>query len=326
MVPHIHAELSVTRIPIMDLSIIIVNWNSKEYLRKCIASIMGAASGINFEIVVIDSGSFDGSGEMLAKEYPAVIFIQSEENLGFARCNNFAASHSNGHVLLFLNPDTEIIGPALRALLEVMHSLPDAGAAGARLLNSDGTLQTSSVQPFPTILNMLVDANLLRRVFPNARLWGMTPKLAAADTPQRVDGISGACLMTHRLIFEQVGGFSEDYFMYYEDMDYCLKVYKAGWNNYFVPNAAVTHHGGKSSGEGRLSTVRMAESGWKFFLRQRGPHYARLFRVGLAAKALSRFFLLAVYMLIQPVSRQGRARMAFEKWACVLRWCLRLKY
>ncbi len=308
----------------MDLSIIIINWNSSQYLRACLQSIYLNTRGIDFEIIVLDNASFDGCAEMLAREFPNVCFIQSEKNLGFARGNNIAAFHSKGNVLLFLNPDTEIKGPALTVLLDSIHSLPNAGSVGARLLNSDGTIQTSCVQPFPTISNQLLDADLLRMVLPNARIWGMTPLLAAADTPQSVEALSGACLMTHKLVFEQLGGFSENYFMYYEDMDYCVKVSKSRRKNYFVPSVAVIHHGGKSSGDGysRFSTVTMAESAWRFFLNQRGPRYARLFRAGLAAKALSRLSLLTIHALIRSKNRQGRATVALRKWVHVLRWCL----
>jgi len=306
----------------MDLSIIIINWKSAQYLQQCLHSIYLNTRGIDFEIIVVDNASFDGCGEMLVREYPAVIFIQSEQNLGFARGNNLAVSYSGGDVLLFLNPDTEIHGPALTLLLEMIRSLPDAGAAGARLLNSDATVQDSCIQPFPTISNQLLDADLLRRSFPSARIWGMTSLLASARTPQVVEAVSGACLITHRRVFQQVGGFSEDYFMYYEDTDYCLKVSNAGWKNYFVPNAVITHYGGKSSGDSRFSAVMMAESAWRFFLKQRGLPYARLFRASLAAKALSRCSLLAVLALAKQKNRPGWTTARFRKWAYVLRWCV----
>lgn len=309
----------------MDLTIIIINWNSSQYLRACLQSIYSNTRGINFEIIVLDNASFDGCGEMLAREYPSVIFIQSEHNLGFARGNNLATCHSNGDALLFLNPDTEINGPALTSLLKAVHSLPDAGAVGARLLNSDGTIQTSCVQTFPTISNLLVDADLLRRALPNARIWGMTSLLAATDTPQSVEGISGACLMTPRLIFQQVGGFSEDYFMYYEDMDYCFKLSKAGLKNYFVPDAVVVHHGGKSSGGeySRFSSVTMAESCWTYLREHRGLSYAKLFQACLALKGASRFLLLALACAFTSSGPLNlRARAALRKWTYLLRWCL----
>jgi N-acetylglucosaminyl-diphospho-decaprenol L-rhamnosyltransferase len=296
----------------MDLSIIIINWNSVKYVRECLLSIYLHTKDAEFEVIVVDNASYDGCGEMLAGEFPSVKFIQSEENLGFARGNNLAAMHSSGDVLLFLNPDTEIHGPALTSLYESIRSLPKAGAVGARLLNGNGTVQTSCLQTFPTISNQLLDADLLRRLFPRASVWGMTPLFTDADTPRSIDGISGACLMTRRDIFRKVGGFSEDYFMYYEDMDYCLKVRNEGWNNYFVPSAVVTHYGGKSSGSenySRFSAEMMAESAWRFFRKQRGPRYAHLFRIALAVKALSRvYLLLSARMVTFSETRCGRIK------------------
>jgi GT2 family glycosyltransferase len=156
----------------------------------------------------------------------------------------------------------------------------------------------------------------------------MTSLLAAADTPQPVEAVSGACLMTHRLIFQQVGGFSEDYFMYYEDMDYCFKVSNAGRKNYFVPDAAVIHHGGKSSGSeafSPFSVTTMAESAWRFFRKQRGFRYAQLFRICLAAKAISRLCLLIpAHMVTSSGALNLRARAALRKWTYVLHWCLEI--
>lgn len=312
----------------MDLSIIIVNWNSAEYLRKCLRSIYSYTQGFEFEVIVVDNASFDGCEQMLANEFPAAHFIQSEQNLGFARGNNLGASHSSARVLLFLNPDTEIKSPALNVLLDSLAALPDAGAVGARLLNSDGSTQTSCLQTFPTITNQLLDADLLRKAFPNARIWGVAPLFTDGRRPRPTEGISGACLMTRRHLFDKVGGFTEDFFMYYEDMDYCLKIARAGWKNYFIPSATVIHHGGKSSGNthSRFSSQMMAESAWRFFLKHRGHRYASLFRIGLAAKAASRSCLLAMVCLLAGSEAGCRqATGAFNKWTHVLRWCLEPK-
>lgn len=307
----------------MDISVIIVNWNSKDFLRKCIRSLDEQTRGVSMEIVVLDSGSFDGCGEMLAREFPRVRFIQSDKNLGFARGNNQAAGSATGRFLVFLNPDTELRGPALNKLFEAAVSLPKAGVLGAHLLNSDGTVQTSCLQSFPTIANQMLDAEMFRKWFPRSRLWGMAALYAKASEPAEVEGISGACLMTPRPLFEQLGGFNEDYFMYYEDMDYCLKIQKAGWKNYYVPAAVIVHHGGKSSGGeySRFSSVMMAESGWRFFRTHRGAAQAGMFRACLAVKAIARTCVLGL-MRLPPVSEARRKwiKSAHGKWICVLRW------
>lgn len=307
----------------MDISVIIVNWNSKDFLRKCVRSLDEQTRGVSMEIVVVDSGSFDGCGEMLAREFPHVRFIQSDKNLGFARGNNVAAKQAAGRFLVFLNPDTEMRGPALNKLFEAAVSLSKVGALGGHLLNSDGTVQTSCLQSFPTIANQVLDAELFRKWFPCSRLWGMAALYANISEPAEVEGISGACLMTPRALFEQVGGFNEHYFMYYEDMDYCLKVQKAGWKNYYVPAAVIVHHGGKSSGgeHSKFSSVMMAESGWRFFWTQHGAGQAAVFRACLAVKAIARICVLGL-MRLAPASEARRKwiKSALGKWSCVLRW------
>ncbi len=309
----------------MDISVIIVNWNSADFTRKCIWSLDEHTRDVSMEIIVLDSGSFDGCGAMLAREFPSVRFIQSDKNLGFARGKNQAAKSAIGRFLVFLNPDTEVRGLALKKLFEAAVSLSKAGVLGAHLLNSDGTLQTSCLQSFPTIANQVLDAELLRKWFPRSRLWGMAPLHANASEPAEVEGVSGACLMTPRALFGQVGGFNEDYFMYYEDMDYCLKIHKAGWKNYYVPSAVIVHHGGKSSGgeHSKFSSVMMAESGWRFFRTQRGVVHAAVFRACLVAKAASRTCVLGLLSLA-PVSeaRRKRIKSALGKWSCVLRWAV----
>lgn len=201
----------------MDVSVIIVNWNSREDLKRCIASIRMHTRDIEYEIVVIDSGSNDGCDQMLRENYPDVRFVQSATNLGFARANNRAFEEATGENLLFLNPDTELTGPAITRLRSHLHSHPNAGIVGCRLLNSDGTLQSSCIQSIPTIWNQLLNSQFLRTRWPKSGLWGMAPLFQQGIAPREVEAISGACLMVRRHTFQQVNGFSEEYFMYAED-------------------------------------------------------------------------------------------------------------
>ena len=307
----------------MDLSIVIINWNSAGYLRNCLRSVYEHTQGIDMEIIVLDNASFDGSRELVEREFRQVRFIQSEQNLGFARGNNTAVRHASGHWLLFLNPDTELHGPAINRLLDAAKSLPRPGALGARLLNGDGTLQTSCVQVFPRITNHLLDADILRRWFPRARLWGAAALYSDNPAPVPVERVSGACLMTPRPTFEQLGGFEEGYFMYCEDLEYCLKAHKAGCRNYYVPKAVVVHHGGKSSSQvlGQFATVMMAQSGWRFFRKERGLRWAVAFRCCLAVKAVSRLCLLALaYPLPWQENRRRRLNASVRKYVSVARW------
>jgi N-acetylglucosaminyl-diphospho-decaprenol L-rhamnosyltransferase len=302
----------------MDLSIIIVNWNSKDYLRKCIASILAETHDLQYEIIVIDSASYDGCDRMLREEYPQVRFIQSTANLGFARANNLAFAASKGKAVLFLNPDTEVCGPAIQLMHKQLWATRDAGVVGCKLLNSDGSIQTSCIQSFPTILNQLLDTEPLRRRFPRSDLWGMAPLLSNNSTPQVAEAISGACVMLKRDVFESVGRFSMDYFMYAEDIDLSYKVQGKGYKNYFVPAAVVFHHGGGSSQKVAkgMPVVMYHEAVWRFLRKFRGNAYACVYRVITMLTALARL------ACVVPI----RARHFFKKelpvrWrAYYLRW------
>ncbi|MBU6411805.1 MAG: glycosyltransferase family 2 protein, partial [Verrucomicrobia bacterium] len=265
----------------VELAIIIVNWNSTDYVRQCLRSIQSRPPAASHLIIVVDSGSFDGCGDMLAREFPAVKFVQSLSNIGFSRANNLGAGHACAKMLLFLNPDTEVQPGALDTLIAALESHPDAGAVGARLINSDGSLQTSCIKAFPTILGELLDAEPLRRRFPKWRLWGMQPLFDPAGAPAAADVISGACLLIRRHAFQQIGGFSTDYFMYSEDVELCYHCRRAGLKNYYVPGAIVVHHGGGSSKKAasRRSVVTMRQSRWLFFKKTRGLSYAYCYRI-----------------------------------------------
>jgi hypothetical protein len=305
-----------------DLSIIIVNWKSADFLRKCLKSIFANASGLSFEILVVDNASFDGSAELVEREFPGVRFVQSTENLGFAGANNLGVRSAKGRNLLFLNPDTEVIGTALELMSSFLDATPDAGAVGCKLLNTDGTVQTSCIQAFPSILNQVLDAELLRRRFPRSKLWGMAALFEDGGRPAQVDVISGACLMLRRSTFAAVGGFSSAYFMYSEDVELCYAVRQAGFKNYYVSEATVIHHGGGSSGtESHFVTVMQRESRWRFFLKYRRRFYAAAYRCAMGISAALRAALFAA-ALIFTLGQFHRAAFLpkFAKWVKVLRW------
>jgi GT2 family glycosyltransferase len=304
-----------------DVSIIIVNWNSRDHLGKCLASIYSAPRRLRFEVLVIDSGSFDGADEMLREHYPQVRFIQSQTNLGFARANNRAAAAATGKVLLFLNPDTEILGTAIETLHAALTTLADAGVVGGTLLNSDGTVQTSCIQPMPTLANQLLGSEALMARWPKSRLWGRAALYATGDEAREVEGISGACLMIQRATFENVGGFSEDYFMYAEDVDLSHKVRRQGRRNYYVRDAIVVHHGGCSSGQAvsAFAAVMMREAIHRFFMKTRGRAYSVAYRVGMLASAAGRLGAIAVSGL---AGRRDALAGARRKWRAVLLWSI----
>lgn len=310
----------------MDLSIIIVNWNSKEFLFKCIESIKAETVGVSYEIVVIDSGSFDGCAKMLQKYYPEVHFIQSSSNIGFSRANNEAYKVSHGDNLLFLNPDTLVTGSAILKLNQALSYLPLAGAVGARLLNRDGSLQTSCIRSYPTLLNQFVESNVLRRWFPRSILWGMAPLFEESEEPKEVDAVSGACLMIKRPVFERIGMFSTDYFMYSEDIDICLLIKSAGWKTYYVPSAVVVHYGGESSSKSDVSaysSVMIVESRWRFFRKTRPFWYCRLYRISVLVSSIIRIGIVFSFWTVFAMSgKRCKCNKVMRKWTALLRWSL----
>jgi len=309
----------------MVLSIVIVNWNSRDFLRQCLASLAAHPSSHPTEILVIDSASYDGAAEMVAAEFPAVRFIQSDENLGFARANNRAAKSATGEFLLFLNPDTEVRAGALDRMVAAAQGVSDAGCIGARLLNSDRSLQTSCVQAYPTVLNQVFDSEFLRRRFRDSRWWGVAALFRNDPEPVQVEGISGACVLLARALFNEVGGFTEDYFMYAEDMDLSYKVQQSGRRNLYVGNAEVVHHGGESSKKApsNFSVVLTRDALRKFFLIHHSGLSAGCYRAGMFFTALSRIALLHLAGLAarRPPS-EGRVH-SLRKWRAVRNWAIR---
>ena len=310
----------------MDLSIIIVNWNSKEYLRKCIASILAMTHGIEYEIVVIDNASFDGCDEILRQYYPQVQFIQSDQNLGFARANNLAFEASSGRNILFINPDTEIKSSAIEILHKELTSLPYAGIVGAKLVSDDGSVLVNCIQVFPTILNQMLNIDLLRNCKPLSRLWGMRSLLYGSKIPKEVDVVSGACLMIKRSLFEKVGMFSDDYFMYSEDVDLCYKIKKSGSKVYYVPNAVVVHYGGASSSQSNVSNfsnVMLLESRWRYFRKTRSLSYCLLYRSMMFCVSVIRICLMLFVSLTQCKRKKPSSiDTVLMKWKGRLSWTL----
>lgn len=310
-----------------DLSIIIVNWNSVQLLSACLASLYRAEVGMRFETIVLDNASYDGCGEMLRASYPAVQFIQSKENLGFARANNLGVNYAQGRLLLFLNPDTEIVGSALQTMAGIFAAHPDAGIVGCRLLNGDLTLQTTCVLAFPTTINEILDCEVLRRTFPKCSLWGTTALWEREPKPIPVQCVSGACLMIRGEIFARVGKFTPDYFMYVEDRDLCYKVHHAGYKTYFTSAAEVIHYGGSSSAnrtEDHFATIMRQQSILTFMRQHHGTCPAAFYRLATCCAAAGRLCLLILGRVIAECGAPMPAPNSFRKWSRILRWSVGL--
>jgi len=309
----------------MDLSIIIVNWNSANYLRTALSSVYQEVKGIEFEVIVVDSASFDGSAEMVEREFPQTVYVQSPNNIGFARSNNLGFQRSAGSALLFLNPDTELIGDAVQRMLTHLNLDRKIGVVGCRVLNSDHTVQTACVQAFPTILNQVLDSKALQGAFPKSSLWGTRVLYEQNSGPQDVHVIAGSCLMARREAFQSVGMFCNDYFMYTEDVELCYSIWKAGYRVQHVPDASIIHHGGSSSEvreESNFSTVMQRETIYRFLKKTRGSAYAGSYRIAMGAAAAIRLGLIGASLPLRYLRHKGHSLRPMRKWYRVLRWVL----
>jgi N-acetylglucosaminyl-diphospho-decaprenol L-rhamnosyltransferase len=305
-----------------DLSIICVNWNSLDYLLECIASIYEHTRGISYEVIVVDNASPEGRIEILEQQFPQVKIVRSDKNIGFAGANNLGFRQSSGQHVLLLNPDTKLIGPAITIMLEQIDSLPDAGIVGCKLLNTDLSTSTSSIQKFPTILNQLLNVEYLRLAFPSFPLWDISPLFSETSHPIKVEVIPGACMMLKRDTFERVGLLTEDYFMYAEDIDLNYKLRKLGLSSYYVGAAQIVHHGGGSSSRQKVSqwsTVMTYKAMLRFYRTSRGRMYAAAYRAAMGLAAAARLALLAIMF---PFGDRDGIRCAAAKWSTVLKWAL----
>ena len=273
----------------MDLSVVIVNWNVRELLRRCLLSLGESSSETPLltEVVVVDCASSDGSAEMVRREFPWVRLIASEENLGYARGGNLGARQTTGRYLLLLNPDTEVVGDALATMVRYLDEHPAVGAVGPQLRYPDGTLQ-SSRRRFPTLATAFCESTLLHQWFPSnpvARRYYLDDH--PADVPQPVDWLVGAALMIRRETWQQVGPLDEGFFMYFEELDWCRRCRAAGWEIHYLPTAQVIHHEGKSSEQVVAArTIRFQRSKIRYFRKYYGAGWGlviRLFLLGTFA-------------------------------------------
>ena len=246
----------------MDLSVVIVNWNTESLLRDCLRSVYDTVEGMTFEVIVVDNASSDGSVAMLKVEFPQVRRIENYENRGFAAANNQAFRVMTGRYALLLNSDTVLTGGAVCELYAFMEEHPEAVMACGQLLNADGSKQ-NSIAAFPTLLSLLVNVPLLEILFP-ARY---PSKRQEYRHPIEVDSGIGACLIVRKSAIDGVGGLDERYFFFFEETDWARTMREAGWKIYHVPTARIYHFQGKSVGADVRSRIHFYRSRYLYFLK-----------------------------------------------------------
>ncbi len=274
----------------LDLSIVIVSWNVRGLLDACLASLHNAQISLDggddslpsAEIIVVDSASRDGSGDMVREKYPAVQLLPQTSNIGFTRGNNIGLARAQGHYILLLNPDTEIRPDAVGKLIDFLNSIPDAGVIGPHTLNSDGSHQ-STRRRFPTMMTGIFESSWLDSLAPPSveREYRM---LGTDDNAiLEADWVQGSALMLRRDVYEAIGGLDEAFTMYSEELDFCRRAKSAGWRVFYHGGAVITHHGGKSSEQAAdHSQLHFHTSKLRYFRKHHG----------LAAYAILRALLL----------------------------------
>jgi N-acetylglucosaminyl-diphospho-decaprenol L-rhamnosyltransferase len=246
----------------MDLSIVILNYNTHDHLQACLRSLRAEGSTsigggpIAAEVFVVDNASTDRSADMVAAEFPWAALIRSQRNGGFAFGNNQALGRCRGRAILLLNPDTLMLPGGIRALLERLAAHPEAGIVGPKLLRPDGSMHLACRRSFPTPAVAFYRLSGLSRLFPRSPRFGRyNLTYVDPDRAIEVDSVCGACMVVRRAVVEHVGGLDERFFMYGEDLDWCLRTRQAGWTVRYEPDVVVQHQHGAASRKHALRTT-----------------------------------------------------------------------
>jgi GT2 family glycosyltransferase len=287
----------------MELSIIIVNFNDESHLEACLAPLAKKAFPFDYEIIVVDNASTDRSRELVEAKFPEIRWIALQENAGFAKANNRGVQESRGKFLLFLNTDTVCLPDAVRILLERLRTDTSAGAAGPVLFNNPASYQVS----------------FGRRVNFSGQFWQKTVlnpyfrrALKRKPKSRNVGWLSAACLLCRREAFERVGGFDDRFFIYFEDIELCFRMIRAGWKLFFVPQARVFHAGGATT------LPRRAES--RFEYRKSQAYFYRKHNSRMSSVFLKAYLRLEVARGIARGAFRGeQGAMLREKYRRLLR-------
>jgi len=289
----------------MDLSIIIVNWNTRELLAQCLESVGGNFETWkcgNMETFVVDNASTDGSAAMVRERFPWVRLIENAENVGFARANNQAIQQTEGRYILLFNSDALLTADSLVNLISFADAHPQAGIIGVRLLNFDGSFQ-AAFNDFPTLLRVVMETwGLVQFIKRNPHYPSYPPH--QSETATMCDWVGGACLLVRRQAIQQVGVLDENFFMNSEEVDWCFRMRQAGWQVWYTPTVEIVHLGGGSANR-RSATQRMRlyEGKVRFLAKHYGSIAARVarlnFRLSSGVKAI-------IYWGLFLVRRQER--------------------
>ena len=269
--------------PEFDLTIIIVSFNTRDYLRKCLDSIYASINMEKYEVIVVDNCSADGSQETVEIAFPQVNLLKPGMNLGFARANNLGVKSAHGKYLLFLNPDTIVFPNTFTNMIDFMDSKPRAGAATCLILNEDGSVQLHATRKKPTVPVIFLESLGINRRYPNNP---SNRRYLIADWDRResrpVEVISGAFFMVRSNLFRELSGFDERYFMYVEDFELSGRILASDSEIWFNPSARIIHYGGKASSSFKsLATLKGITSFYNYLVLFYHSSLAYIYRIAL---------------------------------------------
>ncbi len=299
--------------PVPDVSVVIVNWNTRPLLADCLASLPPAAGPLHLETWVVDNGSTDGSQAMVTQRFPEVHLIANEWNQGFAAANNQALRQARGRFFLLLNSDARPEPGAIERLVQTLEDRPDIGIAAAQLLNADGSLQNSAAAG-PSLATELLNKSLLRRLNPRRYATRFPPQAE----PVEVESVIGACLMARAAMVERIGLLDEGFFFFLEETDWCRRARQAGWKVVCEPRARVFHLQGGSAGAVRAEArIEYWISRRRFFRKHHGRAACTFLNTGLLLRLGCNLAANTLAGLVYP-----RARCKARVSARLLRWYL----
>ena len=288
------------------LSIVIVNYNTRELLRACLQSVLKSQDAPTMELFVVDNASSDNSGAMVASEFPSVKLIQSGTNRGYAYANNLALRRCRGEYLLLLNPDTVVPPRALKQMVDFMDNHPEAGIAGPKLVRDNGSLDLACRRSFPTPEVSFYRMLGLSKLFPRSRRFGRyNLTYLDPDRPTEVDSVVGAFMMVRAAAAEQVGFLDESFFMYGEDIDWALRIKARGWTALYNPAVVVLHLKGASSRRHPRKTIVAFYQAMHLFYRK---HYASRTNLPLGMLIVAAIWAKCAFSLAMNQLRPPEAR------------------
>ena len=291
-----------------ELSVIIVNWNTRDLLRDCLNSIYAETRATSFEILVVDNASSDSSAEMVKREFPQAKLIENQENLGFAKANNQAIRQSSGRFILLLNSDTVVLSGALDKMVAFMKEHRAVDASGPMLLNPDGSLQQSTWRAsgrFAFVRFIIIGRVFLVAYLLKLLLSKIGKKETYSPQPRQVGGVSGACMMITREAVDKVGLLDEQYFFFWEEVDWFYRLQQLGGVVYFIPEAQVIHHYAQSINQTDNRSKYLHENRYRFINKYHGKMRGYFFRIMLA---IDSFFVICAFLLLQVLVRGDKRK------------------